>query len=216
MDLSTPPRPTSKSSTTPSHTLSTPISSSLPLHEHPSPVSGISSVTSIQFLDSPSSWKPSKRLARSTTQSFRPLCGRPVIRWLAAAFFLALAAFSLSHLPSRSVEHELPEEWRSDVRIQEILSPPSREKVSGQKRDHEEWIKKQSALSDEQKATQHRPEAALISLVRNEELEGILQSMRQLEYHWNQQYNYPWIFFSEKPFTDEFKVVLFVRSSLHS
>lgn len=50
------------------------------------------------------------------------------------------------------------------------------------------------------------PRAALISLVRNEELSGILQSMRQLEYHWNRRHRYPWIFFSEAPFTEEFKV----------
>lgn len=33
-----------------------------------------------------------------------------------------------------------------------------------------------------------RPRAALISLVRNSELEGILGSMRQLEYRWNGKY----------------------------
>jgi hypothetical protein len=53
-----------------------------------------------------------------------------------------------------------------------------------------------------------RPRAALITLVRNEELEGIMQSMRQLEYHWNHKYHYPWIFFNEQPFSDEFKVSL--------
>ena len=50
-----------------------------------------------------------------------------------------------------------------------------------------------------------RPRAALISLVRNSELPGLMQSMRQLEYHWNRKYQYPWIFFNEEPFTDEFK-----------
>lgn len=33
-----------------------------------------------------------------------------------------------------------------------------------------------------------RPRAALISLVRNSELEGMMQSMRQLEYRWNSKY----------------------------
>ncbi|KAK2626770.1 hypothetical protein QTJ16_003945 [Diplocarpon rosae] len=33
-----------------------------------------------------------------------------------------------------------------------------------------------------------RPKAALISLVRNSELKGILQSMQQLEYRWNRKY----------------------------
>ncbi|KAI4212309.1 MAG: hypothetical protein LQ351_005022 [Letrouitia transgressa] len=50
-----------------------------------------------------------------------------------------------------------------------------------------------------------RPRAALISLVRNSELEGIVQSMQQLEYHWNRKYHYPWIFFNDEEFSDEFK-----------
>lgn len=50
-----------------------------------------------------------------------------------------------------------------------------------------------------------KPKAALISLVRNQELEGIIQSMTQLEYHWNHKYQYPWIFFNDEPFNDEFK-----------
>jgi len=47
--------------------------------------------------------------------------------------------------------------------------------------------------------------AALISLVRNEDLQGIVSSMRQLEAVWNSKYNYPWIFFNNVPFTEEFK-----------
>ncbi|KAF1982889.1 glycosyltransferase family 15 protein [Aulographum hederae CBS 113979] len=50
-----------------------------------------------------------------------------------------------------------------------------------------------------------RPKAAIISLVRDEELEGMLQSIRQLEAKWNGKYRYPWIFFSESGFGDEFK-----------
>ena len=51
-----------------------------------------------------------------------------------------------------------------------------------------------------------KPRAALISLVRNSELPGLIQSMRQLEYQWNRKYQYPWIFFNDEPFSDEFKV----------
>ena len=51
-----------------------------------------------------------------------------------------------------------------------------------------------------------KPRAALISLVRNSELQGIMQSMRQLEYQWNHKYNYPWVFFNDESFSDEFKV----------
>ena len=51
-----------------------------------------------------------------------------------------------------------------------------------------------------------KPRAALISLVRNSELSGLIQSMQQLEFQWNRKYNYPWIFFNDEPFSDEFKV----------
>lgn len=51
-----------------------------------------------------------------------------------------------------------------------------------------------------------RPKAAIISLVRNEELEGIKQSMSELELHWNHKYQYPWVFFNDKPFDNDFKV----------
>ena len=54
-----------------------------------------------------------------------------------------------------------------------------------------------------------KPRAALISLVRNSELPGLIQSMRQLEFQWNRKYNYPWIFFNDEPFSDEFKVSTF-------
>jgi alpha 1,2-mannosyltransferase len=64
------------------------------------------------------------------------------------------------------------------------------------------WIKEHSYTS---RHVSERPRAALISLVRNEELEGILQSMSQLEHHWNKHHNYPWIFFNEKPFSGAFK-----------
>lgn len=50
-----------------------------------------------------------------------------------------------------------------------------------------------------------RTNAALISLVRNEELDELIPTMRDLERTWNSKFNYPWIFFNDKPFTEEFK-----------
>ena len=47
--------------------------------------------------------------------------------------------------------------------------------------------------------------ATILALVRNEELDGMLQSMQDLERTWNNKFNYPWTFFNDKPFTDEFK-----------
>lgn len=33
----------------------------------------------------------------------------------------------------------------------------------------------------------------------------MLQSMEDLERTWNHKFNYPWTFFNDVPFTDEFK-----------
>lgn len=50
-----------------------------------------------------------------------------------------------------------------------------------------------------------RTDAALISLVRNEEVDDLIPSMQDLERTWNSKFNYPWIFFNDVPFTEEFK-----------
>lgn len=50
-----------------------------------------------------------------------------------------------------------------------------------------------------------RINATLLSLVRNEEIDGMVQAMRDLERTWNSKFNYPWTFFNDKPFTEEFK-----------
>lgn len=50
-----------------------------------------------------------------------------------------------------------------------------------------------------------RINATLLALVRNEELDGMLQAMGDLERTWNHKFNYPWTFFNDKPFSEEFK-----------
>jgi mannosyltransferase len=55
------------------------------------------------------------------------------------------------------------------------------------------------------KAGTARIAATLLALVRNEELAGMLQSMEDLERTWNHKFNYPWTFFNDVPFTEEFK-----------
>jgi mannosyltransferase len=50
-----------------------------------------------------------------------------------------------------------------------------------------------------------RIKATLLALVRNEELDGMLQAMRDLERTWNHKFNYPWTFFNDVPFSEEFK-----------
>lgn len=50
-----------------------------------------------------------------------------------------------------------------------------------------------------------RISATLLALVRNEELEGMVEAMKDLERTWNHKFNYPWTFFNDVPFSEEFK-----------
>jgi hypothetical protein len=50
-----------------------------------------------------------------------------------------------------------------------------------------------------------RINATILSLVRNSELQAMVQSMRDLERTWNHKFNYPWTFFNDVPFTEQFK-----------
>lgn len=102
---------------------------------------------------------------------------------------------------------------KHDTSPPRVLQPHS--KTRQKKHDPEQWLRDNSNMNHyetEGEKFNDRPKAAIITLVRNEELEGILQSMRQLEYHWNRRYNYPWMFFSEKPFTEEFKVSFWINT----
>ncbi|KAI9682427.1 MAG: hypothetical protein M1829_000219 [Trizodia sp. TS-e1964] len=50
-----------------------------------------------------------------------------------------------------------------------------------------------------------RINATLLSLVRNNELDAMVETMKQLERKFNHKFNYPWIFFNNEPFSDDFK-----------
>jgi hypothetical protein len=50
-----------------------------------------------------------------------------------------------------------------------------------------------------------RINATILSLVRNSELPGMVQAMQDLERTWNSKFKYPWTFFNDEPFTEEFK-----------
>lgn len=47
--------------------------------------------------------------------------------------------------------------------------------------------------------------AAFIMLCRNEEVDGAVKSIRELEDRFNHKYHYPWVFLNEVEFTEEFK-----------
>ncbi|KAI9723053.1 MAG: hypothetical protein M1812_001502 [Candelaria pacifica] len=50
-----------------------------------------------------------------------------------------------------------------------------------------------------------RINATLLALVRNSEVYDMVSSMRDLERTWNSKFNYPWTFFNDEEFSEEFK-----------
>jgi alpha 1,2-mannosyltransferase len=50
-----------------------------------------------------------------------------------------------------------------------------------------------------------RANAAFVLLARNNDLPGVIQSMKQMEDRFNKKFGYPYIFLNEEPFTDDFK-----------
>lgn len=52
---------------------------------------------------------------------------------------------------------------------------------------------------------QPRANAAFIMLCRNLEIKGVISSMKSMERHFNQWYNYPWVFLNNEEFSTEFK-----------
>lgn len=47
--------------------------------------------------------------------------------------------------------------------------------------------------------------AVLLMLCRNEEVDGAVKSIRELEDRFNHKYHYPWVFLNEVEFTADFK-----------
>ncbi|KZT08704.1 glycosyltransferase family 15 protein [Laetiporus sulphureus 93-53] len=50
-----------------------------------------------------------------------------------------------------------------------------------------------------------RANATFVLLARNSDLNGMVTSMKQMEDRFNKQYQYPYVFLNEEPFSDEFK-----------
>ncbi|CAF9936680.1 MAG: hypothetical protein ALECFALPRED_006949 [Alectoria fallacina] len=104
-------------------------------------------------------------------------------------FYLLFQAFPTPptvHGPG-DLEHELPNE----PTLQEYGEPPP-----------PLWRAEGYAADN---SNSPRINATLLALVRNEELDGMLVSMRDLERTWNSKFNYPWTFFNDVPFSEDFK-----------
>ncbi|TDL29878.1 glycosyltransferase family 15 protein [Rickenella mellea] len=59
----------------------------------------------------------------------------------------------------------------------------------------------QHATSDNKR----KANATFVVLARNGDLTGVISSMKQMEDRFNKEFNYPWVFLNEVPFSEEFK-----------
>ena len=50
-----------------------------------------------------------------------------------------------------------------------------------------------------------RANATLVMLARNSDLNGVISSVEQLEAKFNRNFNYPWVFLNDEPFSVDFK-----------
>jgi mannosyltransferase len=53
-----------------------------------------------------------------------------------------------------------------------------------------------------------RANAAFVVLARNKELEGVVQSLKSIERHFNRWYHYPYVFLNDGDFDDDFKATV--------
>lgn len=62
---------------------------------------------------------------------------------------------------------------------------------------------------------QRRANATIVMLVRNSDLEGALNSVRQVEDRFNRRHGYPYVFLNDMAFTESFKTWAFFLFSIH-
>lgn len=56
--------------------------------------------------------------------------------------------------------------------------------------------------------TKPRANAAFVVLARNKELDGVIQSVKSIERHFNRWYHYPYVFLNDGDFNQTFKDVI--------
>jgi alpha 1,2-mannosyltransferase len=59
--------------------------------------------------------------------------------------------------------------------------------------------------ADSETTMERRANATFVFLARNNDLEGVVDTIRQMEDRFNHKYQYPWVLLNEVPFTNDFK-----------
>ncbi|CDO94579.1 unnamed protein product [Kluyveromyces dobzhanskii CBS 2104] len=118
---------------------------------------------------------------------------RGVKRLLAVLSLTILICLGVLHI----VRTEEAAQWKDAI----IYSAENR----ASKKDHpfyEGCVNTSEYLNDK---SYERQNATFVMLTRNEELNGVVQTMRSVERRFNQWFQYPYVFMNNEPFTEEFK-----------
>ena len=113
-------------------------------------------------------------------------CDRPGVRWIIIAVCLVLIVLLWHGVFEHPVTKGTRPQRQPSLTAKRVEQCGRGHEATQQQRRTEQWLAKHSSMnvkvSDHPALVATRPKAALISLVRNEELPSILQSMRELEY----------------------------------
>ena len=105
---------------------------------------------------------------------------------------------SVLPLPYHRANESVVHRWANDS----FFASPSRDRIST-------IIDKPfiHGCQDPHKAAENQPRvnATFVMLARNSELEGVLHTIDSIERHFNQWFNYPYVFLNNDPFSDTFK-----------
>lgn len=134
---------------------------------------------------------PTTRLARS---SF-------LVTILALA---GLSLLALSSSKSSALRARVPDAYYWLPSSLSSLSPPSSS-------DNDDGLSRVSAADVDAAAAVTRPlarrkaNATIVMLARNGDVDGVVQSVRDMEDRFNRWHGYPWTFLNDEDFTDDFK-----------
>ncbi|KAI2617744.1 glycolipid 2-alpha-mannosyltransferase-domain-containing protein [Hypoxylon sp. NC1633] len=143
----------------------------------------------------------------------RPVSLRKVLIMF-LTFVLVASAWMFSKNSEKPASQEAP---ILDSYVPPMPHPPAGYTIQANGPNPVEWLRQNTfldlsemSLYQLQELTDTRPKAAFISLVRNEELEDMVASIRQVEARFNSRktHRYDWVFFNNEEFTEEFKTAV--------
>lgn len=88
-------------------------------------------------------------------------------------------------------------------------APPAIRKIS----EEHDKVFVTGCLDPETQANAPRANAALVVLARNSELQGVIQSIKSMERHFNRWFNYPYVFLNDGDFNSTFKETILNHTS---